>query len=1001
MALTKKRVSVFGVGIDTKADPKLMPAGELVELENMWQKRTGELVQRNGFTTLTTPAAPSTLGLYRLPRSGALGLFRGTSVALPGIVQPLLTPGSGSVAASNQGVAGLPSVVATVRQLTAENASGAGVRDYVDADAAGVGTFVRSAAYSVTAAQTATVAADIGSDSVIATTGTASTTGSRGRTALGGSNYLCAFFMTGAPGTLFSSVYNVSTGAFATQTVAAALVSAAQPWYDVKAIPGGNKIAVAFRNTGGGVTCCIYDPSTNTVTSSVTTGAADATQCLGWLDDSLATGNAYLALAGGTNGIVVQTMSLTTMVISATNTIDAGSTANVRNITGYINASATDYVVLWSVDAAATYNRLIRKGAWTGAAALSDFCRSVSLSSVAFKYNGYYNVVAVYESTTQSTYVVMRSGTTVADVSVPLGMIASGYASGGRTAASNLSTVTVATSANSFYVGLSITQKLTATNGVISFVHAGALVTLTFLSHASPRALGASSLFVPGGAVTVYDGTRQMFAVPPIAVENATLVPSNAAGAMTSNGVYSYVFLYRTVDADGRIMRSPQSVPVSVTLGAADNTVTATMSQLRLLGTAGFGGGSQVVIEVYRAGPAAAGATGYNKVGEGSGSSAVDTGTFVDGMSDANAALGETLYTTGNALDSFPFPPCAVIESVAGRLWSINEEYPTELRYSQEYKQGRGLAAHPNFAIRVEGDSYGRVTALGSLDGRTIAFKSNAIYAITGAGPNSLGQGSFNPPQTVSNNVGVPTLALAPSVVATPDGLMFQSAKGIYLLDRGLGVTYLGAPVEQYTLAENVVDASLVDGYTQVRFVMASGRCLVWDYFQKRWYTWLLRVNGSTVVACGNSSTMGWCYMTADGVVRQEVNGATTDDGTSIIPRIGFPHLSLAGLNGYQRFYAMDIAGEFVGNHTLSVQFEYDSSGVLSTAQTKAIVTGTYAYEVKPGPVAGVSGQRCSRVKPTITLTGTNTAGGFKITGIGMTVGIKKGSNIPYGSRLT
>ena len=98
----------------------------------------------------------------------------------------------------------------------------------------------------------------------------------------------------------------------------------------------------------------------------------------------------------------------------------------------------------------------------------------------------------------------------------------------------------------------------------------------------------------------------------------------------------------------------------------------------------------------------------------------------------------------------------------------------------------------------------------------------------------------------------------------------------------------------------------------------------------------------------------------------------------------------------------MDVQGEFVGAHTLSMQFEYDGSGVLSTPQTRAITAGTYQYEVAPAPVAGLSGQRCRlRVKPTITLTGVSTAGGFKITGIGVTVGVKKGNNIPYTSRLT
>ena len=81
------------------------------------------------------------------------------------------------------------------------------------------------------------------------------------------------------------------------------------------------------------------------------------------------------------------------------------------------------------------------------------------------------------------------------------------------------------------------------------------------------------------------------------------------------------------------------------------------------------------------------------------------------------------------------------------------------------------------------------------MDGRLVVFKRAVIQAITGAGPNDLGQGAFNPPQAASTAIGT---SIPGSVVAMPDGIMFQSSKGIWLLDRGLGLTYVGAPVEQY-----------------------------------------------------------------------------------------------------------------------------------------------------------------------------------------------------------
>ena len=220
-------------------------------------------------------------------------------------------------------------------------------------------------------------------------------------------------------------------------------------------------------------------------------------------------------------------------------------------------------------------------------------------------------------------------------------------------------------------------------------------------------------------------------------------------------------------------------------------------------------------VEHYRAGPAAAGAVNYNKVGETFlNGAATDVLTFNDQLSDVSAYAGELLYSTGNTLENFVPPSCSILTVCAGRVWLVNAEDPTELWPSLEYKTRVGIRFNQGIAFKVTGDGAGGITALASMDGRVIAFKGTAIYVISGAGPNDAGAGSFNPPQAVSLTIGT---VLPRSVVATKDGIMFQAATGIWLLDRGLGLTYVGAAVEQYTQAANVVDGSLVNGYTQGR----------------------------------------------------------------------------------------------------------------------------------------------------------------------------------------
>jgi hypothetical protein len=321
------------------------------------------------------------------------------------------------------------------------------------------------------------------------------------------------------------------------------------------------------------------------------------------------------------------------------------------------------------------------------------------------------------------------------------------------------------------------------------------------------------------------------------------------------------------------------------------------------------------------------------------------------------------------------------------------------LWFSKQRKVGEGVYFHPLLRLNITGDGYGAITALSAMDGRVIAFKSNAIYVISGDGPDDTGGGSFNPPQAITLNIGTTNPA---SVVTVPDGIMFEAAAGIYLLDRGLSLTYLGAPVEQYTNAENVVGASIADGFTQVRFVMPSGRCLVWDYHHKRWYTWKLRVDtsgvASTVVGCAQIQGGVWCYALADGSIFQETPGVFSDVNgttTAIVPRVGFPQVNTGGINGFQRVYCMQIEGEYVGDHTLQVSAVYDLGAATETTRALAITSGPYQYEVF------FSNPKCSTIQINLTASLAAGSGGFRLSAASLLVGVKRGSQFASSKRLT
>ena len=101
------------------------------------------------------------------------------------------------------------------------------------------------------------------------------------------------------------------------------------------------------------------------------------------------------------------------------------------------------------------------------------------------------------------------------------------------------------------------------------------------------------------------------------------------------------------------------------------------------------------------------------------------------------------------------------------------------------------------------------------MDEKLVIFKESAIFYLSGDGPNNLGQqDTFIKPELVSSDIGCININ---SVVLTPDGLMFKSKKGIYLLSRSMQLAYIGANVEAFNDLK-VSSAIVVPEENQVRF---------------------------------------------------------------------------------------------------------------------------------------------------------------------------------------
>lgn len=298
------------------------------------------------------------------------------------------------------------------------------------------------------------------------------------------------------------------------------------------------------------------------------------------------------------------------------------------------------------------------------------------------------------------------------------------------------------------------------------------------------------------------------------------------SGSLTVSSNYNYSAIYEWSNGQGEVVRSAQSIIKLITLSDSQNSVTIYFTPFPFFTTK-----PNAKIKIYRS--ISNGTTQYliySSVLWG-----LSAYTYTDTISDADlsASGNEVIYTSNNILSDFPFDASLAFTSHNGRVFSIVEENPYVVQYSKPVQFGVALASNPDLEFTIESKS-GPLTALASLDDKLILFKTEYIYFVVGDGSNAYGQNST---LTIPLLVNGPVGCVDPnSIVRTPDGIMFKSSKGIYLLDRSLTVSYIGADVEGYN-TNTVTSAELLNSQNKVKFSTLEGPVLVYDYYYNTWST--------------------------------------------------------------------------------------------------------------------------------------------------------------------
>jgi hypothetical protein len=986
MPLQKQNLSVtFAGGLDTKTDPLQVAPGKFLNLVNSFFDKGALLTKRNGFVPTTTlPVAATTISTYKD------GL-----VAVGSTLQAFNQDSNQWVSTGNITPISLD-VTPLVRTSTSQTSidvavasNGLSCSVWLDANGTSYYQVSNSLTGQIVVAQTALEAS-----SVLARV-----------FALG--NYLMITYLNNAAGVHLKYVaipiYNPSSPTAATDI--STVVESITAGYDgcvantrlylaYSASDGGGAVRVTSigATLAQGNTIALAGHVASRVSVTADTSGSNSIIWVTYLETTV--NDVYTtALSSALVSVLAQTRIY---VATAINNITSCATGNVLTV-------FTDVPGTYSYTPNAVTNHVSKKTVTLAGTigSVSVIQAGVGLGSKSFFIGTTMYMLMTYGQAYQPTYFMIDSSGNI------VGKLA--YSNGGGYITTQiLPGVSISgdiASIGYLFVDLLVpvnkTQGVTKISGVYTQTGIN-ICAFNFSTVASTVEIG-SAMHITGGFLSMFDGIKPVehgFHVWPEDIAIAT----SAAGGLLTDQTYFYVATYEWTDAQGNIHRSAPSVPVTkVTAGGNTSTNTINVPMLRLTAK------SNVRIVLYRWSTAQ---QSYYQVSTvASPNVNVPTSNSIaitDTLADSSILGNALLYTTGGVIEDIAAPATDVFTLYKSRLFLLNSENRNQIWFSKQVIEATPVEMSDLLSIYVaptlgSQGSTGPITALSNMDDKLIIFKGNAIYYITGQGPDNTGaQNDFSDPVFITSTAGTTN---PKSIVSTPNGLMFQSNKGIWILKRDMSTEYIGAPVEAFN-SKIVNSATTIPGTNQVRFTLQDEiDCLVYDYYFQQWGTFTnIRAVASTIYQSLHT------YLNTGGSIVQETPGLYLDGSVPVALSFTTGWMSLAGLQGYERLYEVTLLGNYISPHLLHIGLSYD----YNSSQTQTIVINPDNYTPSYGDDSLYGGeetysvgtveqwrlfperQKCQSFQISLTETydpslGVDAGAGFTMSGMNLVMGAKKG----------
>ena len=991
--LNKQPINInFSQGLDTKTDPWQVTPGKFLSLQNTIFTKAGMLQKRNGFGQLTS--LPNANSSYLTTLNGSLTALGSSVYAYSTSANSWVSKGS----IQNIGVSTMPVIRNSSNQSQADIA--------VALNGLACVAYTQGSQYFY-----AVIDSSTGQNIVSPTLIPASVSGSPRVFAVG--SYFAIVF-TASSNLQYIAISTVQPAPSATVgTIAAGYSpSTGLSWDGVSAAnnlyicyPAASTIKATYLTQtllalgGSGVTATTIDASRGCTLMSVCAdnyNSASPTIYACYFNGSTiyASGcDVNLAILSGFPATMVTGVSVDNLTCVASN----GLTSLYYEIA---NSGIPEIYTVTKTRAGS-------------ASVASAVVNTVGLASKAFMYNSQNYLLLAYSSSYQPTYFLVNASLSTSAAPMVIAKLA--YSNGGGLVMAGLPFVSIDSLSNArvayLYKDLiASVNKNTGATGQVGQVYAQTGINMaTFdLDNTSASSVElASSLQLSGGFLWMYDGylpVENNFFLFPDGVSAS--ITSTSSGNITA-GTYYYQVTYEWSDNQGNIHRSAPSIPIGpFTTTTANNTISIVVPYLGL--TYKTANPPSIVVyrystnnPIYYAIKPASSSPTLNDPTSG-------TVTISDTASDSSIIGNTILYTTGGVVENTNGPASNIMAAYDTRLWLVDAEDTNLLWYSKQVIENTPVEMSDLFTIYISptigaSGSTGPITAIVPLDDKLIIFKSDAIYYINGSGPDNAGANSqYSEPIFITSTVGCNNIQ---SICFIPEGLMFQSDKGIWLLGRNMQTSYIGAPVEKYN-SQSVISAVDVPSQNQARFILSSGITLMYDYFYGNWGTF---TNTPAIASCIYNGLH--TYLNSSGQVYQETPGVYLDGANQIQISFTTSWLNLAGVQGYERIYDFYLIGSFISPHNLIVSVAYDygapSQQVIITPNNYTGVWGSDPVWDVTNPWGGngnleqwrvhTSKQTCQSFQISVTeqfnsAFNTIPGAGLTLSGITCRVGLKKGT---------